>query len=125
MYKTSDALEKKVDTGWREIAGTGGRYLAHPSGEIKSAIYGRVLTPYDNGRGVAQVNYLVESKGGWKRKAFSVKKIIKQTFSPDEPVGNSILNKDGDPFNNAVENLEYCYGGRPRHNGRWKKVGRG
>ena len=125
MYKTSDVLQERDTQGWKPIEGTDRRYLAHPSGAIKSSIYGKVLTPYDNGKGVAQVNYqIISSRGEWKRKAYSVKKIIMQTFRPDEPVGNSIINKDGNPFNNAVENLEWVYGGRPRVNGRWTKVGR-
>lgn len=67
-------------------------------------VEGRVLNPFDNGKGYLQVNVSINGKQAKKR----VNRLVAQTFLPN-PNGFPMVNhKDCNTQNNNVKNLEWC-----------------
>lgn len=79
-----------------------GLYEASNLGRIRNAKTGRILKPFDDGRGYMLIDL--------ERKQFRVHRIIATTFLiNDNPNEKTVVNhKDENPLNNCVDNLEWC-----------------
>lgn len=102
---------------WKDIEGYEGCYQISTMGRIKSIdryvprkngklqhVYGRIMIPFDNGRGYKQV-YL--SKNGIS-KVHYVHRLVAVHFIENPNNFLEINHKDEDKANNCVDNLEWC-----------------
>ena len=102
---------------WKDIEGYEGLYQISTMGRIKSIdryvprkngklqhVYGRIMIPFDNGRGYKQV-YLC--KNG-KTKVHYVHRLVALHFIENPNNFLEINHKDEDKANNCADNLEWC-----------------
>jgi hypothetical protein len=98
-------MKKNVET-WKAIDGFEGLYEISNLGRVKSLRSGRMMKPYDNGKGYQKVEL---SKDG-KVERFYIHRLVAMAFIPNSrPLIDTLVNhKDENPGNNRVENLEWC-----------------
>lgn len=100
---------------WKAIPGFEGRYEASTDGRIRS---GReVLDPTRRQRRVFKQNFRPDHKGrvdarislrkDQRRQSYLVARLVAMTWCPGYEDGLTVNHIDGDPLNNAVENLEW------------------
>lgn len=97
-----------IEEVWKAIPRTGGRYKVSSLGNVMSMRSGKLMKCCDNGSGYLQVNFQVEVKSGvWKRKSLLVHRLVLEAFKGAAPKLN-VKHKDGDKYNNSLDNLEYA-----------------
>jgi hypothetical protein len=78
-------------------------YNGSSEGRIINIRTQKIQKPMLNKNGSVKVHLY---KNG-KRHSVKVRRVIAETFLGEHP-GMDVRNKDGDPFNNSVDNLEWC-----------------
>lgn len=93
-----------TNTEWKRIRGfSRGGYLITPNGKIFYPLKGRFLTQTKRGGYLAVM--LVKRKRCYKN--CSVHRLVAEVFIPNPEKKPCVHHKDGDVFNNCVENLEW------------------
>ena len=78
-------------------------YRIEKDGKVFSLISNKYLSPYDNGLGYKCIKLVIDGK----RKQFYVHRLVASEYIGD--VNNFVVNhKDGNKFNNHINNLEIC-----------------
>lgn len=104
---------------WKEIHGYEGLYLISDEGEVMSLprekrnkrgkykTQQRILRPGKRGRGKQLYKFVVLSdENGTKH--FSIHRLVAEAFIDNPNNLPEVNHKDENPFNNRVENLEWC-----------------
>lgn len=86
-----------------------GTYQISNHGNVRNIARGRMLKPWDNGNGYAYVS-LVKNGKTFKQ---AVHRLVCKHFQENPNNWNEVNHKDGDKFNNHLDNLEWC---TPKHN---------
>lgn len=89
----------------RPIDGYDGRYYVTATGAVWSTISQKFLALRDNGHGYL-LAWLYDE--GHKRKGYQVHRLVAQAFLSNPNNLPEINHKDENPYNNNVENLEWC-----------------
>lgn len=89
---------------WRDIAGYEGRYQVSDEGGIWSVTKNRPMTPY-----LHAVGYLAVGLWDGERRATAyLHRLIADAFlGPAPSCSHEVCHTDGDPINNAVDNLRW------------------
>jgi hypothetical protein len=103
---------------WKDLDGYQGLYQVSNTGHVRSLdrivkgknnsirkIIGKELKQLDNGRGRYQVQLC---DGSMKQKSCLVNRLVANAFLNNVNGYNEINHKDENPFNNHVDNLEWC-----------------
>lgn len=89
---------------WSPIQGFEGIYEISSKGEVKNVRTGKILRQSKTTTGYKKID--LRKKG--KRKTFKVHRLVGTAFIPNPNELPIINHLDGNPFNNSVENLEWC-----------------
>lgn len=82
------------------------KYMITEDGKVYSCMYNKFLFKWLDKDGYEKIT-LCCTDG--KRHAFSVHRLVMETYCPiDNPSNMQINHKDGNKTNNSVENLEWC-----------------
>jgi len=104
-------LEKEM---WKDVISYEGLYEVSSFGRVKSIrrrslkdgrqVHERILKP-----GAGNRNYKVVclSKNGISR-TITIHRLVATSFIPDKEIETQVNHKDGNKFNNYLENLEWC-----------------
>lgn len=65
---------------WKNVAGFESTYEVSDSGQLRSKLSNKILSPFDNGRGY-RIIYLYSNK---VRRTFRVARLVAQAFLPNE-----------------------------------------
>lgn len=102
---------------WKDIPGYEGLYEASTNGNIRSK-EGRTTSNKKfpvrrwkqhvlKGKGISPAGKRVDLWKDGKSRGFLVARLVALTFLGDPPNGFTVNHKDGDRFNNSLENLEW------------------
>jgi hypothetical protein len=93
---------------WKDIQGYEDLYRVNANGEIYSVKSDKILKPFYRGSRPDNRYFVVELHKNNKGKTVSIHRLVAEAFIPN-PSGLPCVNhKDGNKFNNNVENLEWC-----------------
>lgn len=122
---------------WKDIPGYEGRYQASTEGRIRSVdhrvrvvVHGKETTRLSPGRvlrpGAKKDGHMTVVLGH-KAHGSNVHQLVMLTFVGPVPEGCEVCHNDGDPTNNALENLRYDTRSENikdvlRQGGRWQKL---
>ena len=96
-------MDEKKNELWKSLPFEDWKtYQASSEGKIKSKTY-RIIALMKN----KNSGYIVYLSHKGKQKAFAVDFLIASTFLPNPDKYTSVLHKDGDRFNNNIENLDW------------------
>jgi len=87
---------------WKDIKGFE-NYEVSTEGQVRNKTTGRILKPYDNGRGYLEVSLSVNGK----RAAKTVHRLVAKSFIPNPENKPEVNHIDEDKTNNGVKNLEW------------------
>ena len=123
---------------WKDIPGYEGKYQASTKGRIRSltrrvrvVAHGTEATRITRGRVLRPGRYCKSGHLsvvlGHGASGSPVHRLVALTFLGPPPVGCVVCHKDGDPTNNAIENLRYDTRAENikdviRQGGRWRKL---
>ncbi len=93
---------------WKDIKGYENLYQASTDGEIYSIISKRILKQFYRGSRPDNKYLVVELHKNKEGKTTSVHRIIAETFIPNPNNLPCVNHKDGNKYNNCVDNLEWC-----------------
>jgi hypothetical protein len=96
---------------WRDVPGYGGRYQVSDHGRVRSfALSGRakILTPRPRNSRQPHLRVMLTKKRHEDQQRFYVHRLVAEAFLGPCPEGYVVHHRDGNPLNNAVDNLEYC-----------------
>lgn len=89
---------------WKEINNYNGEYLISNLGNVKSLKSLKILKPQDDKNGYLFVMLSKQSK----KKNYKIHRLVAEHFL-ENPMNYEVVNhKDGNKYNNSVENLEWC-----------------
>lgn len=95
-------------TEWKDIVGYEGLYRVNRNGEIYSLISDRILKQFLRGSRSDNKYLVVDLHKNKKGKTISVHRIVAEAFIPNPDNLPCVNHKDGDKYNNCVNNLEWC-----------------
>lgn len=96
-----------MDT-WKDVKGYEGLYRVNPNGEIYSLISQKIIKPFYRGSRENNKYLVVDLHQNKKGKTVSVHRIVAEAFIPNPNNLPCVNHKDGNKYNNSVENLEWC-----------------
>lgn len=91
-------------TAWRDVPGFEGLYQVSDTGSVKSLRCGRLLKPAITRRGYSAVTLY---KGGHGKRSYTHRLVAEIFLAESRFPGAEVCHNDGDPANNAVENLRW------------------
>lgn len=100
-----------METTWKQVPNTGGRYSASIYGEIHDIERNKIINPHMSGvkrRNYPQVTLYVKHEGVRKKKTKRVHSIMAETFLGYTYDGNRKImvdHIDNNPLNNKLSNL--------------------
>lgn len=87
---------------WRPIAASDGNYEISNLARVRNATTGRVMTPQVHGPwGYIRVQLRIDGR----QRGFRVHRLMLEAFIGPAPKGTEGCHRDGNPANNAIENL--------------------
>ena len=101
MEKCENDLDGEI---WKDIDGYDGKYQVSDMGRVRNAVEGNLLKIRLNGKSTT----VVDIRYGNKQKQYVVKKLVLKYFMDNHQDDNKliIIHKDGNIFNNKLENLK-------------------
>lgn len=96
------------ETEWKDIIGYEGLYCVNQHGDIYSLISNKILKQFLRGSRKDNKYLVVELHKDKKGKTISVHRIVAETFIPNPDNLPCVNHKDGNKYNNNVDNLEWC-----------------
>lgn len=110
-------MNKWIGEEWRDIKGYEGYYKISNKGRVKSFVgwdgrkyvhREKLLKPYIEETGNNYSRLVIGLNKKKKREEFKVHQLVARAFIPNPKNRKEINHIDGNPFNNKVENLEWC-----------------
>jgi hypothetical protein len=93
-----------MTSDWADIPGYEGLYQASKTGQIRRVDSGLILTPIKHSRGYLHVHLSHGSRESCKK--LLVHRLVAAAFLGEQ---DAVVNhKDGNKYNNCLENLEWC-----------------
>lgn len=92
---------------WKDVVGYEGLYTVNENGEIYSTRSKKILKPFFRGIRPDNKYLVVDLHKNNKGKTISVHRIVAETFIPNPDNLPCVNHKDGNKFNNCVDNLEW------------------
>lgn len=93
---------------WKDIQGYEDLYRVNTNGEVYSVRSNKILKPFYRGRRPDNKYFVVELHKNNKGKTISVHRLVAEAFIPNPNKLPCVNHKDGNKFNNCVDNLEWC-----------------
>ena len=93
---------------WKDVVGYEGLYQVNKNGQIYSLISNKTLKFFYRGSRQDNKYLVVELHKNKKGKTISVHRIVAEAFIPNPNNLPCVNHKDGNKYNNCVDNLEWC-----------------
>lgn len=85
---------------WRDIKGYEGLYQVSNLGNVKNSKNDRLLKLHNHNSGYKNIKI--------RKKPFLIHRLVAETFIPNPLNLPCVNHKDGDKYNNIIDNLEWC-----------------
>ena len=93
---------------WKDVKDYEGLYRVNTQGEIYSFLSNKILKPFWRGSRSDNKYLVVDLHKNKTGKTISVHRIVAEAFIPNPDNLPCVNHKDGNKFNNCVDNLEWC-----------------
>lgn len=101
-------MSMNTEIEWKDVIGYEGLYRVNNHGEIYSLISNRILKQFLRGSREDNKYFVVDLHKDKNGKTISVHRIVAEAFIPNVDNLPCVNHKDGNKYNNNVNNLEWC-----------------